>query len=360
MGRFAGLKEKHLSLRTSKIANLDNGTMVEAFKYLNYRQLAINSLVSKRFRDVIETHRHKLALLFVTIRMEKRIGNGPAVIKIFNKELSPKEYNEWRAQNNYSKRISHKSQTANNGYELSAYGKYNGPNQERTQVFFAVVKELNHKTWALFQHFVCLLSDPFVSIRNVKLTPQADVFNFLAATIDRKILGRLPCLKLEFDFEDNAQKAFSWIKGHMYCVNFQIAISDNSANRDNELLDLFVTGSDCTSEIVVRNSDISKDVVIDFVQKFMDLKSCDESQVVPSIHAMISETSAEALMSNYAKFLIKEEKHPYGRTSAHILKLVNADTGKKLQLSVTTEMSYGYESYDEELYRSDSLDIVIL
>ncbi|KAI1695756.1 hypothetical protein Ddc_21004 [Ditylenchus destructor] len=58
-------KKSQSENRISKIATLDNGTMVEALKYLNYCQLAKNSLVSKRFRNVIQTHRHKLALLFV-------------------------------------------------------------------------------------------------------------------------------------------------------------------------------------------------------------------------------------------------------------------------------------------------------
>ncbi|KAI1694688.1 hypothetical protein DdX_19983 [Ditylenchus destructor] len=50
---------------------MDNGTMVEAFKFLNYYQLATSSLVTKRFRDLIRTHRHKLALLHIYIFMEQ-------------------------------------------------------------------------------------------------------------------------------------------------------------------------------------------------------------------------------------------------------------------------------------------------
>ncbi|KAI1710474.1 hypothetical protein Ddc_13421 [Ditylenchus destructor] len=362
MGRFAGLSEKHLSSRTSKIANLDNGTMVESFKYLNYRQLATNSLVSKQFREVIGTHRHQLALLYVSLCMKRR-RNTPPVIKIFNKELSPKEYNEWRAQNNYSKRIPLKGQAADNpsGYELSAYGHYKGPNQESTRAFFAYVKELNDKSWALFQHFVRLLSDPFVSIRNAELTSQADVFNLLAETIDGSNRGRLQCKKLDIDFEDNAHKALSWVKGHMRCVNFQIAISDKSANRDKELLDFFATGSVCTSKIVVKNFGISKDVVIDFVQKFMDLKSCDESQIVHSIRAMISEPDADALESNYAKFVVEEVESRYDFTPAHVFELVNVDTGKKLQLTVTRNTLLIVDGdYSDVEFESELLDIVIL
>ncbi|KAI1713326.1 trypsin inhibitor like cysteine rich domain-containing protein [Ditylenchus destructor] len=49
--------------RISNIATMDNGTMVESFKFLNYRQLAKNSLVSNRYWNLIRTHRHSLALL---------------------------------------------------------------------------------------------------------------------------------------------------------------------------------------------------------------------------------------------------------------------------------------------------------
>ncbi|KAI1709855.1 hypothetical protein Ddc_13681 [Ditylenchus destructor] len=49
-----------LRIRNTKIANMDNGTTVEAFKFLNYYQLAKKSLVSKRFRNLIQIHRHSL------------------------------------------------------------------------------------------------------------------------------------------------------------------------------------------------------------------------------------------------------------------------------------------------------------
>ncbi|KAI1696001.1 hypothetical protein DdX_19270 [Ditylenchus destructor] len=44
---------------------MDNGTMVEALKYLNYCQLANCSFISKRFCDMIRAHGHKLALRYV-------------------------------------------------------------------------------------------------------------------------------------------------------------------------------------------------------------------------------------------------------------------------------------------------------
>ncbi|KAI1690596.1 hypothetical protein DdX_22405 [Ditylenchus destructor] len=58
-------EKKRSNAKVTAIAVMDNGTMVQAFKYLNYCQLAKNSLVSKRFRNLIRTHRHSLALLYV-------------------------------------------------------------------------------------------------------------------------------------------------------------------------------------------------------------------------------------------------------------------------------------------------------
>ncbi|KAI1696798.1 hypothetical protein DdX_18866 [Ditylenchus destructor] len=281
--------------------------MVEAFKYLNYCQLAKNSLVSKRFRNVIGTHRHKLALLYVNIRMGRFSGIDPAVIKLFNKEISSEEYNEWVVSNNYSKQTSPICQAVGDRrpYELSAYADYKDPNQESTQVFHARVKELNHETWPLFQHFVRLITDPFICIRNLGLIPQADVLKLLASTIERSNRGRLQCGKLDFNFESNVQESFSCIKDHVRSASFQIIGYRSSPDHDKQLLDFFATGSHCTSETFVAFDSISKGVILDFVQKFMDLKSSDDVQLVESIRGRVSTPTEEALMSNYgnSKFM---------------------------------------------------------
>ncbi|KAI1699099.1 hypothetical protein DdX_17529 [Ditylenchus destructor] len=47
----------------SKSVTLDNDTMVEVIKHLNYCQLAKSSLVSKRYRGLIQKNRHKMARL---------------------------------------------------------------------------------------------------------------------------------------------------------------------------------------------------------------------------------------------------------------------------------------------------------
>ncbi|KAI1691419.1 hypothetical protein DdX_21900 [Ditylenchus destructor] len=298
-------KKSRSDNRTSKIANMDNGTMVEAFKYLNYCQLAKNSLVSKRFRNVIKTHRHKLALLCVDIRMERFSGIDCAAIKLFNKEISSEEYNEWVALNNYSKQTSTICQAAGDcqGYKLTAYGDY---------------------------------KDPFICIRYLALIPQPDVLKLLAAIIEHNNRGRLQCETLDFDFEGDVQESFSWVKDHVRCANFEIAGSRSSPDHDKQLLDFFATGSHCTSEVFAFH-DISKAVIVDFVQKFMDLKSRDDSQLVESIGGYVSKLTANELTTNYEKFFI-EGKYENRWNVATIFELVNADIAKKLQLTI----SYSY------------------
>ncbi|KAI1695262.1 hypothetical protein Ddc_21363 [Ditylenchus destructor] len=80
---------------------------------------------------------------------------------------------------------------------------------------------------------------------------------------------------------------------------------------------------------------LPKGVVVGFVQKFINLKNCDESQIVHSIRCPVSQPTAKTLKSNYEKFFVKEEKDQYGRTAAYIYEFVNGDIGKKLQLSIT-------------------------
>ncbi|KAI1693702.1 hypothetical protein Ddc_22583 [Ditylenchus destructor] len=320
--------------------------MVEAFKYLNYCQLAKNSLVSKRFLDVIQTHRHRFALLYVdSIRMERcRYWDKiPAVTKIFNKELSLAEYNEWIVRNNYSKQIPLNRFGANVPpyYELDAYGDYKGPNLVRTSVFFARVEENNREAWPLFEHFIRLFTDPFVNIRYLGLISQPDVLKFLAATMNRNNRGRLQCEILCLKLEGNVHNFLSWIKDHVRCASFQQSIPDSccSAVRRKQLFDFFATGSHCASEIVVIDSNISKAIVIDFVQKFLDLKNCDESHIVNSIRGKVFHLSAEALMTIYKQSIIKEEKNKYNKTTAHVFEFVNVVIRKKFQLTITN-LSY--------------------
>ncbi|KAI1695609.1 hypothetical protein DdX_19494 [Ditylenchus destructor] len=259
------------------------------------------------------------------------------VIKRFNKELSPEEYKQWVVRNKYSKHTSLKISTTVDplGYELSAYGDYKDRNPIRTPVFFARVKQLNHDTWPLFQHFVRLLTDPFICIRYLRLITQADVFNLLAAKIHRSNRGRLHCEILSLKFEGNVQTPLNWIKDHVRCASFQqsMPVSNCSPNRRKQLLDFFITGSHCTSEIVVIDSNISKDLIIDFVQKFTHLKNCDEIHIVNSIRGKVFYMSADALDTIYEQFIIKNEKNR--RTTAQVFEFVNVVIQKKLQLSIT-------------------------
>ncbi|KAI1697613.1 hypothetical protein Ddc_19605 [Ditylenchus destructor] len=349
------------------MATMDNGTMVEAFKYLNYSQLAKNGLVSKRFCNLIRTHRNYLALLHVDfITMGDSDAIVSAVIKIFNKELTPDDYNEWIVRNGYSKQVSleggiaEKESTQNvpSCYHLGAYAYYKGLVHrdefvDRTTVFSAQV-ELNDENWPVFQHFVRLATDPFIYIECVQLTYQNDVLNLLTRAINSD-RNRLQCKELEFFLDGNSQIFMNWIKDHVRCNECRI-YNFGDLNHDEEFLDFIVTGVHCTSSIVVRFYKLTK-VVANFVQKFVDLKNCDEYKFVQSIKSDAKDVNGvvQELKHNYPEFLVNEEKDDDHGSTEHVFEFINNDIEKKLQLT-----SY---ILDDDIYDLDSyfsLDITDL
>ncbi|KAI1704434.1 hypothetical protein DdX_14302 [Ditylenchus destructor] len=154
---------------------MDNPTMIETFKFLNYFHLAKNSLVSKRFWNLICTHRHKLALLDVNyINMDNYVASkDPALIRMFNKELSPGKYNELIVRNGYSKEVPLEGRIAGKEctdscrtiYLLLA-DAYQNPEhcQDIATAVLHARTELKDDNWPLFQHFIRLLTDPFIHI----------------------------------------------------------------------------------------------------------------------------------------------------------------------------------------------------
>ncbi|KAI1693444.1 hypothetical protein DdX_20653 [Ditylenchus destructor] len=264
-------KKHRLNDKTTKIATIDNGTMVEAFKYLDYSQLAKKSLVSKRFRN-------------------ERAKCTNKYIKMFNKVLSPEEYDEWVIDNHYSKQVPLENQVAgeesthsgSNVYKLYAYGAITYPNHS---VEFFVRAELNHENWPLFQHF----------------------------------------------------KLLSWIKDHVCCNEFSICgdstLTDSSY--DQELLTFLITGAHCTSAIYVRGYDLTN-VVIDFVKKFMDCKNCEFVQSICSGAFVDEEESriARILKREYPAFILKEEHSEEDDFHTYVFAFNNVDIGKKIQLTI--------------------------
>ncbi|KAI1708645.1 hypothetical protein DdX_11721 [Ditylenchus destructor] len=340
--------------RIPNIIVLDNVTMVEAFKYLKYIPIAKISLVSKRFRDLIQTHRHSLSRHYVVkIRMQSNFNNDPATNKVFNKKLSADSYNDWVTCNQYSKQIPVQSQ---DGGEQSARD-HGDVYQLRADALgwratFYAKCELNHENWPLFQHFVRLLTAPHIYISYVELTPQPDFLNLLAGAVKP---SRLQCKTLYFSLNDNIQKYITWVKGHVSCEEFQISDFNFETGYkfkrellgeyDEALLDFFVTGTDCTRNVNVIAYDCAN-AVVDFVQKFMDLKSCDECQMIRSISSDAVHRIAEMMKRHYAKFLVKEEyckddcdwddinayENLYYYTII-VYEFINNDIGKKLEFT---------------------------
>ncbi|KAI1702181.1 hypothetical protein Ddc_17252 [Ditylenchus destructor] len=323
--------------KTSNIVTLDNGTMVETLKYLNYMQLAKSSLVSKRYSNLIRTHRHSLSLLYVDSICMSENNRYAARMEVFNKKLSSKEYNEWIIHNRYSKQIPLNCQVE---YGLLIYEMIAGyKDSNKTTWVFAARANLNHEKWPLFQHFVRLFTDPFIYIRYLKLAPRIDVsfINLLAEAMNPDY-NRLRCNAVVLfsngiNIEDNVLKFIGWIKNHVHCNKFRI-IHDDISNYHEELLDLFVTGAHCTSAITIIFGDLSN-VFKALLQKFMDLKNRDEYQIVESIRGDVKDQGVvEELKRNYAEFIAEEEQFEDVYSTGHVIGFINNNIEKKLTLSV--------------------------
>lgn len=74
--------------------------------------------------------------------------------------------------------------------------------------------------------------------------------------------GRLHCKNFSLDV--NGQTLINWTKKYMCCD--EIIIEDNNvSNYNEELVDLLLTGANCTSAIVTDCRILTK-VIIDFVE----------------------------------------------------------------------------------------------
>ncbi|KAI1695838.1 hypothetical protein Ddc_20945 [Ditylenchus destructor] len=266
---------------------------------------------------------------------------NPLII-MFDRGHSREEYNEWVIRNQYSKQVPVESQVVGmqstqydrRFYRFDVSASYENTNNrqsnEKTIVLLARVK-LNHENWPLFQHFVRLLTDPFIYIRDVELIPRNDVLNSLVATIDPDH-GRVQCRKLKFNLDGNAQKTISWMKNHLRCEKLSI-ISNGCLNHDEKVFDFFVTGANCTSKISICYCVHSR-VIVDLVQKFMGLKDSDENQMIESIQGNVACSVGEVLKSSYAKYMVEEGRWKDDLDLIYqIFEFVNSNIGKKLRLT---------------------------
>ncbi|KAI1703660.1 hypothetical protein DdX_14801 [Ditylenchus destructor] len=334
---------------------MDNGTMLEVFKFLNYWQLAKNSLVSKKFSLLISYHRYSLARLSVEFSLVS-LHFAYGIIKIFDKELTVKAYDEWVVRNNFSKQVPFGSLVAAGnesthfdykGYQLRAHADYKNitfpqncrQSPSKTSVFIASTS-LNHETWPIFQHFLRLFTDPFIFIQCIRLGLQKEVLNLLAVTLN-PLPNSLQCKELAVCLRGDVHESFGWIKDYLLCKEFQIN-GHYDSYYDEDLLDFFVTGVQCTSVITIRFYYVST-VVVNFVQKFMRLKRCDEYHLVRFIKAYQIQNDQVLwnLQSRYEKFIVQKERFENDcesgpvdqRRTVHVFEFINVDIGMKLQIT---------------------------
>ncbi|KAI1702481.1 hypothetical protein Ddc_17046 [Ditylenchus destructor] len=203
--------------------------------------------------------------------------------------------------------------------------------------------------WKL-EHFFRLLTDPFVYIRRMELPSQNDALNLLAGGINPDY-GHLQCHRRDVDLKDNTQNLMSWIKGHVRCYNIYImnwqllSFTYSGLNDDDEFIDFFMTGGNCTSEIAVNFYDPCK-AIGNLVQKFMDLKGCDGNKIVGFIECHPDrKVNIDALKRDYADFVVEGNINDTSPLSNLVFDFVNNDIGKKLQLSIRIDFGYGLSEF---------------
>ncbi|KAI1701572.1 hypothetical protein Ddc_17559 [Ditylenchus destructor] len=268
--------------------------------------------------------------------LSRYFRSSRGTIEIFDKVLSSYEYNEWVIRNGYSKQIPLETQIAgmqSTKYERKVYWLYAIVNYDYKdpkssfKLVFDARTELSHENWPVFQHFFRLLTDPFIFIRSIGLPLENDTLNFLADAINTDC-GRLRCQFLDVGLQVASPGRISWIKSHVHCDHFRIVYFSDS-NYDKELLDLFMTGANCTSKIQVHYYDPCK-VIADFVQKFMDLKDCDGNKVVGTI---VCHPNRNVNMDAFKRFVEGNINQTRGSSNI-VFEFVNNEIGKKLCLSI--------------------------
>ncbi|KAI1699934.1 hypothetical protein DdX_17027 [Ditylenchus destructor] len=344
--------------RNSKIDALGNETMVELFKFLNYSGLAQSSLVSKKFRDVIQIHRPSLQRLYVDYIEIRNTDKEPSPVQMNDQEVSSEAYNEWVISNGYSKKIPFEDQTVGQEgtqnerkvYELSAYAEVEA-DEVGIRVAHACV-EFNNENWPLFQHFLRLIADPNIYIRNMTLVPHMDFLNLLGAAINpaNPNRHRLECEELCFVLDGDVQGMMNWVKKYILCDEFQISgkmnVHPQPSNFDPELLEFFLTSANCTTVITLTHYTLSR-AIVDLVQKFLDLKNRDEFQLMECIDGEISYRSIGEMTRTYAKYIVKDEEEgdeADGDIKKHMFEFVNNDIGKKLMAQTHFQNAQTYDT----------------
>ncbi|KAI1700752.1 hypothetical protein Ddc_17950 [Ditylenchus destructor] len=284
------------------------------------------------------------------------VNRNSTGITIFDKVLYLKAYSEWVIYNNYSIEVPLQDQdgsTQSTLYKRKIYGLWANAVYKDSNGSYGIKKvlsasvKLNQGNWPVFQHFVRLLTDPFIYIRRLELIPQIEVSNLLACGANNLDHNRVKCTVLSATLRGNVQTLIKWIKGHARCDSFCIEIYTNS-NYDEELLDVFMNGAKCTSEITLGNYDLCK-VLIIFVQKFMDLKSCNENLPVETTRGIISNLHVEEVKRCYAEFIVKEERNEDDESIEQVFEFVNSDIGKKLELKIRIILHYWKSEFSTKI-----------
>ncbi|KAI1692016.1 hypothetical protein DdX_21492 [Ditylenchus destructor] len=336
----------------SLMSNAD--VMIDSLRFLNYCDLAKASLISKKLSEFIQTHRSSLPFLRVKeMLMEYHEEQLPdrysrksfSTITLFGVKNFDLDHKDWIKSNGYSAtfEFEHKQSPPepSNRISLHAAARFHESGScikedsaPLTVVFSTFVKPNFHRIdcrrhWPMLQHFVRLLSDPFVYFERIQLVSlRNELWKPLVKNL-KLTLTRTLCNDAEVCVENNAGEFLNWMKNYLRCSHLSLR---STGSPNDELAAFLLSGSTCTPLAVISGT-YNKELEHNLVARFLTLKQIDRDQVIPSISFpwMISvHTIKEMFEDKFSDFLVREENT--SESFLQVYEFTNSDIMQKLEV----------------------------
>ncbi|KAI1715338.1 hypothetical protein Ddc_10994 [Ditylenchus destructor] len=337
--------------------------MIDSLRFLNYCDLAKTSLISKKLSEFIQTHRSSLTLLRVKEMImeyhEKQVPDGYSrtsysTTMLFGVKKFDLDHDDWIESNGYSATFEFKPKEVDlenlfqkqppkptNCISLHASARYHESGScikedsaPLTVVFSTFVKPKFNRLdcrrhWPMLQHFVRLLSDPFVYFESIHLVSlKNELWKPLVKNL-KLTLNRTLCNGAEIRLENNAGEFLDWMKNYLRCSQLSLR---STGSPNDELATFLLSGSKCTSHAMISGT-YNRALEHNLVARFLTLKQDDRDQMIPSISFpwMISvHTIKEMFGDTFSEFLVREENTL--ESFLQVYEFTNRDIMQKLEV----------------------------
>ncbi|KAI1706611.1 hypothetical protein Ddc_15192 [Ditylenchus destructor] len=332
---------------------VDDHTLEQTFKFLGYFQLAKSSLVSRRFSRVIQSNRSRLAKLRVKkLLMDRRIRIHQNFITVCDVEFNPNEYREWAYPYGYTKGYRFDSPV------VAVTAAYDSRSPERREqhhsfirlqalayedsntlvtVFSAVTStKLSYDNWPLYQHFIRLLNDPFAYFERLTLISfQNFAWNALVENYGSRNRS-VTCKYAKILLEDDSKDFLVWIKQNVVSEDLSLRRYETSTYDQDDTVSFLSTGQKCASSVVLRdevyNGEHLIGAIYDLIEKFLDLETSIQCQMISSINFRHICNLSERFLTNFARAFVRDEivEDSFSR----IYQFMNRNIKKKLEVKI--------------------------